>query len=168
MPHPPQAIANRFLEVARSQKQSVDPMKVQKLVYFAHGWHLGYGEGALSSEPAQAWMWGPVFPELYRAVKSWGMRAITEKVAAAEYKRGRFRWHTPDISASDIFARSLVERVWEVYGGMSGMALSQLSHEPDGPWDRVWHSNPGQPNLEIPDSLIRDHFAAKLRANGQA
>ena len=38
-------------------------------MYFGHGWHLGYGQGALSAEHAQAWRWGPVFPELYHAVK---------------------------------------------------------------------------------------------------
>ena len=36
-------IANYFLEL--SAKKDISPLKIQKLVYIAHGWHLAlYGE----------------------------------------------------------------------------------------------------------------------------
>ena len=97
MPYPAAAVANSFLDIAKVAEESVDPMKVQKLVYFAHGWHLGYDRGALSTELAQAWRWGPVFPDLYHAVKIWGNRAIAKPVRALEFDRGKLRWSTPSV-----------------------------------------------------------------------
>ena len=46
MPFDPRAVANRLLELARERQLSLDPMKVQKLLYYAHGWHL-----ALTGKP---------------------------------------------------------------------------------------------------------------------
>ena len=55
-------IANSFLGITKSKGKSVDPMQLQKLVYFSHGWHLGYGRGALSAESVKAWRWGTSLP----------------------------------------------------------------------------------------------------------
>lgn len=166
MPYLAVAVANSFLDVAKSAGEPVDPMKLQKLVYFGHGWHLGYGLGALSAEHAEAWRWGPVFPELYRAVKIWGSGPVLEPVRAFEVDDGRRRWSTPDLPSGENFAKKLVERVWEVYGHMSGPALSQLTHEPGGPWQVIRDSNPGKRDVVIPNPFIREHFAQKLQANG--
>jgi uncharacterized phage-associated protein len=168
MPYLAVAIANSFLDVAKSAREPVDPMKIQKLVYFGHGWHLGYEEGALSAEYAQAWRWGPVFPDLYHAVKIWGSGPIMKPVRALEVDRGKLRWNTPRIGPEEAFATKLIERVWEVYGHMSGPALSQLTHEPDGPWQVIRDRHPGERDLVIPNPLIRDYFARKLEANAGA
>lgn len=160
------AVANSFLDVAKSAGEPVDPMKLQKLVYFGHGWHLGYDRGALSAENAEAWRWGPVFPELYHAVKIWGSGPVLEPVRVFEVNDGRRRWSTPDLPSGENFTKKLVERVWEVYGHMSGPALSQLTHEPGSPWQVIRDRNPGKRDVVIPNSLIREHFAQKLQANG--
>lgn len=166
MPYLVVAVANSFLDIAKSAGEPVDPMKIQKLVYFSHGWHLGYGKGALSAENAQAWRWGPVFPFLYHEVKRWGSGPIMNPVRTFDGRDGdKFRWDVPKIPPEDAFAQMLVRRVWEVYGRMSGLALSQLTHEPDGPWHETWVRYPGVRNLEIPNLLIRKYFAQKLQAN---
>lgn len=47
-------IANYFLEL--SAKKDISPLKIQKLVYIAHGWHLAlYGEPLVQDELAEAW-----------------------------------------------------------------------------------------------------------------
>ena len=159
-----EAVANSFLAIARSAGEPVDPMKLQKLVYFAHGWHLGYEVGALSAENVQAWQWGPVFPDLYRAVKIWGSGPVMNPVRAIEINGGRFRLDTPSIPTEDAFANRLLARVWEVYGHMSGPALSQLTHEKGGPWRVIRERNPVARNVVIPNSMIRDYFAHKIDA----
>ena len=72
MPYLAVAVGNLFLKIAESAGESLDPMKIQKLVYFGHGWHLEYGLGALSAEHVEAWRWEPVFPGLYHRIKIWG------------------------------------------------------------------------------------------------
>ena len=48
-------------------------MKVQKLVYFAHGWHLGITKKPLINEQVEAWPYGAVIPSLYDYLKQWGL-----------------------------------------------------------------------------------------------
>ena len=152
MPYPPTVIANAFLDLAEKDGTELSPMQVQKLVYFSHGWHLAFDKGALSSERAQAWRWGPVFPSLYHALKHWGSGAIQDRI--------KVPWEI-----SDDFASSLVDRAWIVYRDMTAIALSQLSHDPGGPWQLVRTQSHGNRNVDIPDPLIRDYFKDKLNAN---
>ena len=167
MPYPSAAIANRFLEIAKPSRTLVDPMKLQKLVYFAHGWHLGFDEGPLCSEFVEAWRWGPVFPDLYHEVKRCGSKAVTSPVRALEVEGTTVRLTEPDIPVENDFARKLAERVWEVYGRMSGPALSQLTHEREGPWRVTWDKARGAHHRVIPNELIALHFQNKLRENAR-
>lgn len=43
--YPAYKVGNSFLYLAWDEEEDVTPMKLQKLVYIAHGWHLAiYGE----------------------------------------------------------------------------------------------------------------------------
>ena len=152
MPYPPSVIANEFLSLAAKDGAELSPMQVQKLVYFSHGWHLAFDQGALCSERAQAWRWGPVFPSLYHSLKHRGSGAIQEAI--------KVPWVITDEFASD-----LIGRVWQVYRDMTAIALSQLSHDPAGPWQLVRTQSHGDRNADIPDPVIRDYFRKKLDAN---
>ena len=140
MPYEPHNVANNLLQIAKRNGEDLSPMKLQKLVYFSHGWNLGLGHGPLSTEEAQAWQWGPVFPSLYQAVKTWGSGAILQpitRVVIQPRRPGQRRKReviTPYIDEDDEFTLALLQRVWEVYGGMTAMQLSTLSHKEDGPW----------------------------------
>ena len=168
MPYITAQVANSFLAIAKSEKASLDPMKLQKLVYFSHGWHLGFGEGALCVEYAQAWRWGPVFPDLYHEVKVWGYRPILKPLrvfVTTEYGDGRVE--KPTIPRSDTFATSLVARVWEVYGPFDGVELSEMTHEHGGPWQETRSKYGDMKHAVIPDRLIKKYFAAKIPADAE-
>ena len=152
------AIANRFLSIANREDASLDPMKIQKLVYFAHGWHLGHGHGPLSSERVQAWRWGPVFPDLYHAVKHWGMKPIGETVL--EFYDDD--WVVPFGPDSGSFAARLTRSVWRAYGHLDGPELSTLTHQKNGPWYKAWRGPRGMRFTPIPNETIESYFKAKL------
>ncbi len=172
MPYPAAAIANKFLDLAKLDNTPLTPMQIQKLVYFSHGWHLAFDQGPLSSEHAQAWQWGPVFPELYHALKRWGGGSIDEPISVTDpaYGGGKHRHEstTPIIQETGSFSLQLIDRVWRVYGHMSGPALSQLSHDPAGPWYLMRTESQDARGIDIPNSIICDYFKAKLRANTAA
>ena len=121
----------------------------------------------MSTENAQAWRWGPVFPELYHEVKWWGSESILEPIVVDEFDDGEFQSNIPKISSEDSFAQKLIKRIWDVYGHMSGIDLSRLTHEKDGPWYKTWSTNSGARNVEIPNETILEYFATKIQANAE-
>ncbi|HHW4679552.1 MAG TPA: Panacea domain-containing protein [Xylella sp.] len=74
----PATIANYFLCRASQQGRALTPIQIIKLVYIAHGWHLGFRKEPLINEPVEAWRHGPVIRSLYGKVKKYGSSGITE------------------------------------------------------------------------------------------
>ena len=174
MPYEAVAIANHFLDLAKAKGESLDPMKVQKLVYFAHGWYLGLTDELLVNEQVEAWPYGPVIPSLWRAFRHYGNQVITDKV-----KRVRRLSTVPSDSFVDApvevyepgledlpemaeGTRPFLQRIYDVYGVFTGIQLSNLTHEPGTPWRQTWDENDGKPprHTDIPRDTIRDHFRA--------
>lgn len=150
------AIANEFLELGESEGNPISPMKLQKLVYFAHGWNLALFDRLLVNEQVECWEYGPVFRSLYRLVKRYGADPITESIESA----GR----VPRLPLNaDEQTRSLIRTVWDSYKQHSAIKLSSMTHTPDGPWGRVrqqyTNKNEEVPiGTDIPAEWIREYF----------
>jgi uncharacterized phage-associated protein len=149
-PQSPFAVANYFIRRASEDGGKLTPMKLLKLVYIAHGWHLGLLKTPLISEPAQAWKYGPVIPSLYRYYKTYGNGHIPMEGAHPEHA-------IPDDSVL-----TLLERVWAVYSKFNGGQLSTLTHAENTPWSKTY--KPSERNLEIPNRVIQEHYEEKVRA----
>lgn len=65
MPYQANIIANFFVKKAQEEQIPLTLMKIIKLVYIAHGWHLAHKKSPLISEPVEAWPYGPVVPSVY-------------------------------------------------------------------------------------------------------
>ena len=161
-------IANCFLDLAEQDSESLTPMKIQKLVYIAHGWHLGLNEKPLVSEQVEAWNWGPVFPKLYHTFKHYGRKAITHKAT----DRNRF-----GISSSKVSDETwdFLDAVWDEYHKYTGIQLAKLTHEPASPWDAVTRPYregkgnyiPLPRNLPIEDQIIKGYYDKLIEKNIQ-
>lgn len=165
MPYVADAVANEFLTIAEMQHISVTPMKLQKLVYFAHGWGLGIFGKPLISEVIQAWKWGPVISSLYTEFREFANRPIDRLATEVQFEGGSLIWSTPmctdkeDYSAE--LAKALVNRVWDVYGRFTAVQLSNMTHAAGTPWHSVMSKFPPDSipkRLTIPNELIRDYF----------
>ena len=178
MPVRSKAVANHFLDLARSGS-GLDPMKMQKLVYFAHGWHLAFKGAPLIEDEFQAWDYGPVVPTLYHEFKKWGREKIGQPAQTWEVEKtqdgivvGVYPRH-PSLddykdAMSDIdmkFVKDLLTKTWKTYKSFSGVRLSRLTHIKDGPWDNARQANPGLRSVGIPNGDIKKHFDEKLEAN---
>lgn len=72
-----QDVAEYFIALARhSEDTSVTNLKIQKLVYYAQAWYLANYGNSLFEEDFQAWVHGPVIPELYQQYKQFSYKPI--------------------------------------------------------------------------------------------
>jgi uncharacterized phage-associated protein len=138
-------VANRFLALANERGDALTPMQLLKLVYIAHGWMLGLYGRPLISDDVQAWQYGPVIPQLYNKLKQYRGSSVTAPVAVSDDS------DVPDASEDDVICQ-----VYDVYGSMSGPALSRITHAAGTPWSQTYER--GEFGLVIPIDLIEDHY----------
>jgi uncharacterized phage-associated protein len=164
MPFDAKAVANFFLEIANANGQMIDPMKLQKLVYYAHGWYAGYTGQPLINESIEAWPYGPVVPSLYHEFKRYGSGPVRSKATGFDGSTGFFEVPAP----TEPEIRQFLSNIWSSYGRYTGMALSEMTHASDGPWAQARRTSDGIRSADIPFDLIAHHFReAAQRAQGQ-
>lgn len=163
MAYDAKAVANYFLDVAAVNNTSLTPMKLQKLVFFAHGWHMGLYNEPLIVDPVQAWKFGPVVPTLYHEFKHLGAGAISCRATDFDFANGCL--FEPAVPLEDVRSRDLLSQIWSVYGRMSGPQLSNLTHMAGTPWSLVWERSGGAHQTVIPDEEIRQYFSAQAANN---
>lgn len=155
------SIANSFLSIAHEAGEELTNLELQKLVYFAHGWYLALTGNPLFGEAVKAWNFGPVIPPLYNRLKRYGNGVVTEFIKEKDPETGK---EVVAPEPSDSYTRSVLKRVWQVYGHMDGAQMSYLTHKAGTPWSKVWGK---EKYGVIPNELIRDHFR-ELKAASNA
>ena len=65
-------VANHFIEQAEKAGQELTQMKLHKLLYFAHGWHLAMTGKPLFEEPILAGPYGPYMQSVYEGAYGFG------------------------------------------------------------------------------------------------
>lgn len=135
-------IADWFLLRADRDGKQLTQMKLQKLVYIAHGWYLGLTGRPLISDPVEAWKFGPVIRSLYRYFADYGANPIP----------------TPGgtIAQIDQETERFLEAIWDRYKDYDAIDLSAMTHAPNTPWSQSYVSS-GQPAV-IPSNRIADHY----------
>jgi len=135
-------------------------MKLVKLCYYAHGWHLAITNDALLDEAVEAWKFGPVVPSVYHAFKEFGAFAITKRATVIEPSLSSgFRIVTPELNLTEFLAQRasrVIEKVWEKYSPLSATSLSNLSHVEGSPWKVTY--DPNVRNKDIPNDVIKKYF----------
>lgn len=151
-------IAQAFLQQADQQGCSISPMKLQKLVYYAHGWYLGITGEPLLNEAVEAWKYGPVIPSLYHAYKQFAGNPIVLPATVLQM---------PLTFTEDV--RALIDKIWQEYGHIDARKLSDMTHIPRGPWamtiqQQAKSVSDGLP-VQIANTTIAGYFARQCRAD---
>jgi uncharacterized phage-associated protein len=157
-PYDARAVANSFLTLAERDGKKLDPMKIQKLVYFAHGWHLAIYGLPLIEDTVEAWRYGPVIPALYHEFKEFGSGPITRKAVVVEIGPGTtITFDHPEVKDSQTL--QFLQSIWDTYGELTGVQLSNMTHAPGTPWEKAWSKH-----VDIGDEVIKQYFVAQLDA----
>ena len=154
MAYPVLLIAYAFVKKGIEEGKFVTQMKLQKLVYFAQGYHLARFGTSLLKENFEAWTYGPVVPEIYQGFKLYGSKFITDTAG--------FLPTTDDINISrlDEKASEAINYTWEVLKDYEAMSLSNWTHQPNSPWSKAY--DPDQKSTPIPNEEIKKYFTDLL------
>ena len=132
-------VAKFFVNKGIEDQNPVTQMKLQKLVFFAHGLYYAYTEGKekLIEEPIEAWKFGPVIPVLYEKYKYFGADPITPENDVLN-----FIGKSLDTSETtfDRKAKELLEETWEQLKYKSAIELSNWTHQENSAWHKVYRS----------------------------
>lgn len=161
------AVANYLLSLSSAEGIDLTPMKLQKLVYIAHGWHLALrGDPLVTDEYAEAWDYGPVFPSVYYEFRRFGRNPVDGPAAdVVLFDDGSTEFITPTIEDAEPLTREVVDRVWQVYKEFDGLQLSDMTHATGTPWYETRLRAKGFRNTAIPNDLIEDHYSELARRN---
>lgn len=145
------AVANEFLRLAQTDGgKQLTNMQLQKLVFLSQGYTLAILGDELYYHDTHAWQWGPVVPKLYKSLQKFGRDFVDENLSAED---------TIDPSSDEA---AIISAVWEGYGHMTGMQLSELTHKPNTPWSVTWEHSQFD---VIPQELIAEHYKGLIEAS---
>lgn len=153
------AIANEFLDRANATGKTLTQMQLQKLVYIANGWSLSLLDEQLVEDTVQAWDYGPVFPELWEALRGYGRSPITKPILKGDFGFNAFSDSASEKSSVELSTRQtdLIDKVFETYGKFHAFQLSAMTHQDGTPWHKIFVTD-GRKRGEIPTELIKKHF----------
>jgi Uncharacterized phage-associated protein len=165
-PYSALSVANYFLS-----KEPMTVMRLQKLVFYAHGIYLAERGKPLIFDHIQAWKWGPVIPVLYQAFKHFKDREITEQATVVMPSGGTSMVVMPVAPPEASDAVAILEDTWRLLGRFSAAKLSNATHQPGTPWHEVYQRSMDEhgklvPNLRIENERIEAFFRQLLRKNG--
>lgn len=164
--YPVEAVANFFIEVARQEKIEMTHLKLQKLIYIAHGWCLALLGRQLIDETPQAWKYGPVIKSLYHALKHSGSSPIKELVSLPDTdENGKLIERFPRLPETDSRFLMFLRSIWDAYKKASPSELVYATHKQGTPWEQVYKK--GEMSIPIPHDTIKSHYE-KLRDRGRA
>lgn len=144
-------VANNFLQRDFEDGQaSITPMKMQKLVYCLHGWHLAITGAPAIDGQFEVWPYGPVEEELYHLFKQY-RGANIDKYANSWTENGEAPFV---VNRSNTQFYDILNAVSKKYMPMSALQLSALTHQPGTPWSITKERG----ETLIPDDLIQKHF----------
>jgi len=96
----------------------ISNLKVQKLLYYVQGWHLGLYETPVFNEDFEAWIHGPVLVDVYHHFKHYKWLPITEEITVPVLEE-KYKNH--------------IDEVLNAYGCDSAWELELKTHR-EYPW----------------------------------
>lgn len=104
--------------------------KLQKLLYYVKAWGTVYFADGVIEDDFEAWIHGPVCPEVYREYKQYGFNAIAMYRNEEEANEAivKFREECGDSDKVD-----MIDAVFNKYAQLTSLQLELLSHQ-EAPW----------------------------------
>ncbi|SRR5713101_2633851 len=144
-------VAECLINLSYEKQSAVSNLKLQKLLYYSQAWHLALFGKPLFEEEIEAWVHGPVVPEIFRFYRDYKWAAIVN----------------PDFHGKKAPFVAHLEEVWRVYGNLRAFELERLTHSEE-PWRIARAGLPpdASSNAIITKASMREYYSSRL--NGKA
>ena len=142
-------VARYFLLIASSLEagDTISNLKIQKMLYYAQGWHLAHFNTPLFDDEIEAWKHGPVVRQVYNEFKKYGRDAISFSELDSFDKN--------TISADE---QEFITFVFKRLSRISAWELAELTHK-EPPYKNNFVE---AMNNNIPKDEIKKFFCDKL------
>lgn len=145
----------RVIAYVFEKLEEVTPLMLQKILYFIQGESLALRKKPMFSEQCQAWVHGPVYPEVYEMFRDFKYNPIED---------ARFAIFTGAEDGLTNEECKVIDLVVNTFGEYGGKTLERITHE-ETPWksarkgfsDGILSSEP------ISQESIEAYFAEKHR-----
>ncbi|MBL6784778.1 MAG: DUF4065 domain-containing protein [Rickettsiales bacterium] len=170
----PAKIANTIIRIAKSNNQNLDPLKLQKIIYFAHCKSLIKFDQILITEPFHAFSFGPLITSIYHEYKKYGNTPVNHFTSELVMDGEDLKWKVFFVPEEDERTNKILEETFFRYSKFSGSDLAKMTHIQDGPWYNTYAQglkegiNNGKEisNLEIRNyALLQTDSFNKVPAN---
>ena len=118
-------IARYIINYSNYQGYGVTNLKLQKLLYFVQAAFLKIYGDVCFKEDMQAWMFGPVIPNVYHQYKRYGNREIPGE---------EIMWDDPSIQVDH---KETIKFIIDFFKDYSSSSLVQITHE-QAPWKNAY------------------------------
>jgi uncharacterized phage-associated protein len=137
-----------FICLANQANATVSNLKLQKLVYYAQAWHLAIYQMPLFEEDFQAWIHGPVIPELYQRYKHFSWQLIVDCA----------------IPVLDKETLSFLDEVADEYLTCDAYELEQMT-QIEAPWNQARAGLPpdASSNAMIEKAWMKEYYSTRVK-----
>ncbi|MGE9276564.1 MAG: Panacea domain-containing protein [Candidatus Phytoplasma pruni] len=139
------------LYIVKNNPHSTTKMKLNKMIYYAHAKHLVQTKKPLLKEQIQAWIYGPVFPELCTQLKEFTYKPLKPDSLSMG-----------DITKINATQKQILDDIISLYGDKEAYFLSQQTHEED-PWKNVYYKNSNWSKNIIKNKDILEYFSKNAK-----
>lgn len=158
--YPSSMIANAFATLHRknpSKSPLFNHMAVQKLCYLVYAWSLALRDDHPFEDKPIASQYGPVFENLYHALKREGNDELT--FCVKQYYPPTEKWTYLQPASEDTDVWDIITQVWDRYGHFDPQALSVSARGENSPWETAYANKVRQ----LDENEIRTYYRAKLK-----
>lgn len=129
-------------------KSPMSHKKLQKLCYYAQAWYLANYGDALMPNRFEAWVHGPVSPDLYFQYRDWGWADIPKRDVVPEFTSCE---------------KDVLDKVYNVYGSYTADELEAISHR-EMPWQKARRGSSPSDYSRNPISMndMRDYYGERI------
>lgn len=139
-------VAREMVLTAAEAGVRLDQLRLQKLVYIAHGWCLASTGEPLTGDRPEAGKFGPVYSRLAELLKPRRLEPATTALFA------KVEDYQLELSELELIAMTLRE-----YGALSIAQLAVVTRGRNTPWSFIYAAGAGE-GRDIPHGLVRDQF----------